>query len=105
MKMLLNNDNSFRQEVDNFITQWHSNFIIDLWWRKKHNVAFGSEAHRSMNFIDMYIEYREDEKIRRLREQEYQIDDVSGVKVSQKEIDEDYENLDLKEFDNAKRND
>ena len=58
-----------------------------------------------MNFIDMYIEYREDEKIRRLHEQEYQIDDVSGVKVSQKEIDEDYENLDLKEFDNAKRND
>lgn len=53
----------------------------------------------------MYIEYREDEKIRRLHEQEYQIDDVSGVKVSQKEIDEDYENLDLKEFDNAKRND
>ena len=105
MKMLLNNDNSFRQEVDNFITQWHSNFIIDLWWRKKHNVAFGSETHRSMNFIDMYIEYREDEKIRRLHEQEYQIDDVSGVKVSQKEIDEDYENLDLKEFDNAKRND
>lgn len=105
MKMLLNNDNSFRQEVDNFITQWHSNFIIDLWWRKKHNVAFGSDAHRSMNFIDMYIEYREDENIRHLHEQEYQIDDVSGVKVSQKEIDEDYENLDLKEFDNAKRND
>lgn len=103
---LNNNDNSFRQSIDNFITQWHSNFIIDLWWRKKHNVAFGSEAHRSMNFIDMYIEYREDESIRLLREQEYQIDDISGsVKVSQKEIDEDYENLNLEEFDNAECND
>ena len=72
---------------------------------KKHNVDFVLPEHRRMNFIDMYIEYCEDEKIRRLHEQEYEIDDVSGVKVSQKEIDEDYENLDLKEFDNAKRND
>ena len=99
------NNDDLRKSVDDFVNRWHSGFILDYWWRRKHNVAFGSPEHRRMNFIDMYIEYREDEKIRRLHEQEYQIDDVSGVEVSQKEIDEDYENLDLKEFDNAKRND
>jgi hypothetical protein len=53
-----------------------------------------------MNFIDMLIEYQEDEEVRRAREraimEEYE--DAGGMKISQEEIDSDYDNLDLKQF-------
>ena len=89
-----------RQKISNFLNRWHSDFILDYWWRKKHNVPFGSPEHRAMNFIDMLIEYQEDEEVRRAREraimEEYE--DTGGMKISQEEIDSDYDNLDLKQF-------
>ena len=89
-----------RQKISNFLNRWHSDFILDYWWRKKHNVPFGSPEHRAMNFIDMLIEYQEDEEVRRAREraimEEYE--DTGGMKISQEEIDSDYDNLDLKLF-------
>lgn len=96
------------EKIDNFIFNW-SNFPIDLWWRKKYNVPFGSPDHRSMSFIDMAIEYQEsllwNKTLRSPEENEMEsyIDDLLGeketVKMSQKEIDEDFENLNLEEFD------
>ncbi len=89
-----------RQKISNFLNRWHSDFILDYWWRKKHNVPFGSPEHRAMNFIDMLIEYQEDEEVRIAREraimEEYE--DAGGMKISQEEIDSDYDNLDLKQF-------
>ena len=49
------NNDDLRKSVDDFVNRWHSGFILDYWWRRKHNVAFGSPEHRRMNFIDMYI--------------------------------------------------
>lgn len=93
---------TLKSDVNNFLSRWHSDFILDYWWRKKHNVAFGSSQHRQMNFIDMFIEYCEDEKIKQIQEQEQQIDSSDdGIKISQKEIDDDYDNLDLTNFSNA----
>ena len=99
--------------VDRFIFQWHD-FPFDYWWRKKYHVPFGSAAHREMSFIDMYIEYREDLMISRSLEQisaesdgwtpedeeALGLSDKSGkvVQMSQEEIEEDYENLDLENF-------
>lgn len=97
--MIHKKNDDLRKDVDDFINRWHSQFILDYWWRRKHNIAFGSEEHRKMNFIDMYIEYKEEEKIKKLQEQEY--DDCDGIKMSQEEIDNDYEQLNLKDFDNA----
>lgn len=89
-----------RQKISNFLNRWHSDFILDYWWRKKHNVPFGSPEHRAMNFIDMLIEYQEDEEVRIARKraimEEYE--DAGGMKISQEEIDSDYDNLDLKQF-------
>ena len=67
--------NALRTEVSNFLTRWHNDFILDYWWRKKHDVAFGSAAHREMNFIDMFIEYQEEVIIKRaqLNEQRKEI--------------------------------
>ena len=100
--------------VDRFLFRWHD-FLFDYWWRKRHGVAFGSSAHREMSFIDMYIEWREDMMITRtLEKQDAEEDgwtqedyanvglssgDGPEVRLTQKEIDEDYENLDLEQFD------
>lgn len=89
-----------RQKVINFIATWHSGFILDYWWRKKYNIPFGSLKHRSMNFIDMYIEYQEEIEIKNLREKAKKSEEEydENIHVSQEEIDEDYEKLNLEEF-------
>lgn len=77
--------------MDHFILNWHK-FFIDYWWRKKYNISFGSKKHRDMNFIDMLIEYKEDLLITKQIKADVKIEDESD--------DEDYDNLDLEQFDN-----
>ena len=83
-------------DVDRYITDWHN--------------PFGSQQHRSMNFIDMLIEYREEIVVNRVRReyqerQEYLANKELGLesdskvmKMSKEEIDDEYENLDLTKF-------
>lgn len=105
----LTTNNLLKDEVRRFILEWHD-FPFDYWWRKKYNVPFGSKAHREMNFIDIYTEYQEEALLKKIQE-EYQrkqeenenkaldIHSDNNVKLTKKEIDEDYENLDLSQFD------
>lgn len=99
---------TIKEDVKRFIFNWHE-FPIDYWWRKRYNIPFGSQQHRSMNYIDMYIEYQEDlllkERLKSIEdEQNEEINEQLGIKdnkeinLSQEEIDDDYENLDLSEF-------
>lgn len=109
MQRQLNKKADVRQIVDKFVFDWH-NFPLDYWWRKKYNIPFGSQQHRDMNFIDMLVEYREDIVVNKYRneyekEQSEQEDRDLGIKssnvvhMSQQQIDDDYENLDLSQFD------
>ncbi len=108
MKQLKNQKtNTLKREVNNFLTGWHNDFILDFWWRKKYGVAFGSAAHREMNFIDMFIEYQEEVEIKRAqaRAKRKEEEDWLGkealenaVQMSQSEIDEDYKNLDFRNY-------
>lgn len=99
------------KRIDDFIFEW-SRFTVDLWWRKKYNVPFGSPQHRAMNFIDMAIDYQESFLVSRIiskemceedEEMEAYIDSQLGMKksipMSQEEIDEDYEKINLEKFD------
>jgi hypothetical protein len=43
-----------------FVLRWGVENPIDRWWRRKHNIRFNSEEHRSMSFIDMAFEYQDD---------------------------------------------
>lgn len=85
--------------------EWLIRFPFDYWWRKKHNVAFGSSAHREISFFDQLREFREDEAINRQRTKEDAQDDYGlmtdayGEPLSQDEIDRDYEDLDLDDFE------
>lgn len=40
---------------------WNSRFPLDRDYRKRHNIAFGSEQHRKINQIDIYFEWLEDQ--------------------------------------------
>ena len=103
---------TIKDDVIHFIFRWHE-FPLDYWWRKRYNIPFGSRKHREMNFIDIFIEYQEELLLRQTQE-EYENrqseleDEAIGlpssnaeiVKMTEKEIDDDYENLELSEFDN-----
>lgn len=102
--MKASNETTFRQSVEMFIFNWHS-FPIDYWWRRKYNVAFGSPAHRAMNFIDMAIEWIEELKIDEYNhkqdeyvDEEFGLRDDNAVKLSPAEIDEDFDNLNIDEY-------
>ena len=104
--------NNAQEEIDKFIFKWHD-FPFDYWWRKKYKIPFGSQAHREMNFIDMYIEYREefllnkaieeyDKSVSDREDEELGLKDGSKkrvIKMTKQEIDDDFENLDLSQFD------
>lgn len=97
-----------REKVTNFINNWHRKFLLDLWWRRKYNVPFGSSAHKEMNFIDMLTEYQEEFIIKKAKddynkkdEMEFKEEDERIVHVSKEEIDEDYKNINLEDFNNG----
>lgn len=99
---------TIKDEVRRFIFDWHT-FPFDYWWRRRYNVPFGSQAHREMNFIDMYIEYQEElmlqetkDSYEEIEDSELGIKDDKVVKMSKEEIDDDYDNLDLSQFDKKK---
>lgn len=96
---------TIKDEVKRFIFDWHA-FPLDYWWRRRYHVPFGSQAHREMNFIDMYIEYQEERLLQETHDSYEEeedsrlgIKDDNVVKVSKEEIDNDYDNLDLSQFD------
>lgn len=97
---------TLKNEIDNFIFDW-SLFPLDYWWRKKYNIPFGSQRHREMNFIDMAIEWNENAFMKKVFEKNEENNiyenEMLGtgkeiVNLTEQEIDEDYENLDLEQF-------
>lgn len=100
---LKKNKNSLKDEIDAFIINWNNRFPVDRWWRNKYKVAFGSEQHKQMNFITMFIDY-EEEKVFRKIEKDKDPDNVDMFandkiqKLSKSEIDKEFEDLDISEF-------
>lgn len=94
--------NSLKKDINLDINFWHQ-FPFEWWWRKKYNIPFGSAQHRAMCLIDIYWEYLEELRVTKLSTQQNEEmefgygDDV--VKMSQTDIDNDYEDLDLSQFD------
>jgi hypothetical protein len=97
----LRENKTLKERTDDFLFKWHK-FPIDYWWRKKYKVAFGSAQHREMSLIDMFIEYKEEVNMLKLKKQleKEEEQNPNAVPISQEEIDDDYENLDLDSFDN-----
>lgn len=89
----LSNKNNLRK----FIIQWNTKFPIDYLWRKKYGVAFGSQEHRHMSFIDMVFDFEEEILMNNIYEQnrkskEENIAEIIGI------TDDEFDNIDLEEF-------
>lgn len=90
--------------TDRGVERWLSQFPIDLWWRRKYRVAYGSPRHRAMSFFDQLHEYREEVLLQRMarekQEREAMGDDYDSrvLQLSQEEIDEDYDSINLDDF-------
>lgn len=90
---------TFEKELRQFIIDWNRLYPIDYVWRKKYNVAFNSPEHRSMSFIDMLIDFEEQEMIEKsIKKANNEEMDVNDVEMSVEEIDNEYDNLDLSKF-------
>ena len=52
-------------DVEELILELNIRFPIDRWWRKTHVVSFNSASHREVSFIDMFVEWLEDDMFKR----------------------------------------
>jgi len=43
-----------------FVVEWNHRFPMDLWWRRRHKVPFGSREHRDMGFLDILFDLQEE---------------------------------------------
>ena len=83
-----------RIELRKAIIKWNHNYPIDFLWRKKYGVAFGSQEHRQMSFLDMLFDLEEDMMMSNMRSKSVKktTEEESGIS------DKDFENLDINQF-------
>ena len=105
-----------QKHLRDFIAEWNLQYPYDRYWRKKYNVAFGSKQHREMDFLSMAVDLLEDKMFAEIEEKEADLSDLDFydsvvdserndqtkksqiIKQTKKEIDEDFDNLDLNEY-------
>lgn len=99
---------------ERYILEWNSRFPIDLWWRRKYNVPFGSSQHLEMSHWSMFLEFTETqlvEKWKKSSESKELAQDLASlgftsadgkevVKIAPGEIDSEFDSLDIDQFDN-----
>lgn len=70
----LNNDFNV-DELKDFIFKWNIDFPIDRWWRKRHGVIFNSSIHREVSFVDMFIEFLEEDLYEEFEEKRLKLEE------------------------------
>jgi len=90
-----------------YLNEWNTKYPVDLIWRAKNNVQFGSIEHKSMDFLSMLFNLMQEHDIAEYKkEQEIQNDEFGEysqvykdqnkvVKMSKQEIDDVWDELDL----------
>lgn len=99
-----------QEELEHFIIKWNNANPLDYFWRKKYNIAFGSEEHKRVNFLDQAIDYHEERLMKKHREnltklQDKEDDTLLGleadkelVNMSESSIDKEFEDLNIEDF-------
>jgi hypothetical protein len=55
------------RSVRDIVIMWNNRFPLDVWWRQRHKIPFGSIEHRAASYVSMvfeFIEYAEFEMAR-----------------------------------------
>lgn len=103
--------------IQKFIEVWNLKYPYDRWWRKKYGIPFGSTKHKEASFIEMVIEYKEDKFFQNLANKDADNSDIEGevdriiegengeqnqqnkvVKLNKQELDKEFDNINLDEF-------
>lgn len=99
--------NQLRNDIRKFILDWNKKFPVDFWWRQKYSIPFGSKEHREVSFIDMFIDYEETKLMNNIyKSQSFEIeeeDEVVGNSMNQEAIDDAFDNIDLSNYNNDKK--
>lgn len=66
--MFSSNNNITDEDVIDIVYQWNIRHPLDRWWREKHKIAFNSEAHRRVSFLDIRFEFEEDRIMKKVME-------------------------------------
>lgn len=87
-----------RVELRKFIIHWNNSYPLDYLWRKKYGVAFGSQEHRQMSFIDMMFDLEEEVMMNNLfkKRNENFVEKKPENYIS----DDEFDNLDIEQFNN-----
>lgn len=94
------------------IIEWNNRFPLDLWYRRKYQIPFGSKKHREINYVDIYFEYSEDNLFKKFELEEEELNKkkerltISGQvftktiykELTEKETDDIFDTLDLSQF-------
>lgn len=91
-------------DTKSFITAWNAVFPIDKWWREKHGIPFGSEAHKESHFSNMLAEYYEDTQLfKHVSDPDEYVAGSGDIFIRQgepsnEEYDDLFDNLDISKF-------
>jgi len=105
--IFIRNKSFTKDDIKEFILRWNVTYPIDRWWREKHNVAFNSPEHRVVSFLDMYIEWCEDQFYKEtidkeMKNREYKRGDWLNEQKEVRSIEDDirdFESMDLSKLD------
>lgn len=95
------------QSLREKLAEWNNKYPYDLAWRYNNDIKFGSEEHKSMDFISMLFSLIQEKEIHEFLNKEEEVLDEDGkqlfeskdiVKMSKEEINEEFDNLDLTAF-------
>jgi hypothetical protein len=106
------NKQPLKNDIDSFIYKWNVTYPIDRWWREKHKIAFNSPEHRVVSFLDIYVEWREDQLINKaqanaVKNLEYKPGDWLTERKQEISLEDEireFENMDLSKLDDTKLN-
>jgi len=107
------------KKINERIIFWNNLFFFDKIWREKHKIPFASEAHKKQAFLAIFFEYQEDKFLEKAKEEilnkqeedkfsykdfdgkivNVDFSGLQGEKMSKQEIDEEFDNLDLTDFE------
>lgn len=97
-----------------FVYDWNDIHPLDLWWRKKHDIPFGSKDHLEMDFLFMRLEYEEELWLSEIKKNKADKNDkeedkaIYGaikendtkniVRLGKNQVDEEFDNLDISKY-------
>ena len=112
----------FRKQIEESVIDWGARHPIDVLWRREFKIPFGSEQHLKTSFIDQLFWFEEKKMINKMiseeskksnnvvedseenerviesGEQDFKKNSINVVQMTDEEIDEEFENINIKEL-------